>query len=267
MKNILTILFLAFSLYSFSQNKNQSAAITAEKQKSILQIQYEIDTLKANNDSLQQKVSDGKHALEYAEATYSTAQKVFTLKDNLFFGGLTLISVIIALISLFGLRNWIKNIVNSKVMELSKENTKELQRLITNEKWGLELRNRVKLIVINKLGTGLKSEIVNIIDDFGFVSIDLAELSGEAFIKGLKTKKISIKRNSFTIVILDDTLTEYGKKDGVSFMEEIKRLNIGVILYGESKLPDYELKAFAKNPYSFYNNIMQLMKYMDFKER
>ncbi len=149
---------------------------------------------------------------------------------------------------------------------MTERNTQEIKRLIENERWGIELKNRVKIIVLNKLKTRIKPEVLQVIEKFDYTEVDIEELTGESFKSALKVKNLVVRKNSFTIIIMDDNITDFAVNDGASFINEIRKLQIGILLYGEAKLPEYELKAFAKNPYSLYSNLNQLMKYMDFRE-
>lgn len=267
MKKIILLVLLLTGLAAFSQqNINQGKSDNTPLTNA--QLLQEIKELNDKIDSLQSSIISTNQAVKYAENTYDTAQKIYSLKDDLFVGGIALLSVIIALISLFGINFWIKNIMTSKLNELTEKNTREIQRLISNEKWGIDLRSRVKIIVLNKKGTGIKPEIEGVINGFDYSTIDIDKSQGGSFNTQFNEKGIVIAPNSFTIILLDDAVNALFSDKGVSLITYVQNLGIGVLLYGESKIPStYELKAFAQNPYSLYNNLMQLMKYMDFKKK
>ncbi|MDP2722174.1 MAG: hypothetical protein Q8O72_05415 [Bacteroidales bacterium] len=267
MKKILLIVLLLMGYVVIAQ-QNSKQTVSNDNQLTNVQLKLEVKKLSEKIDSLQRSIIDANQTLQYAENTYKTAQNIYTLKDDLLSGGIALLSIIIALISLFGINFWIKNIMTSKLIELTEKNTKELQRLLSNEKWGIDLRSKVQLIVLNKKETGIKPEIEGVINGFNYVPVEIDKATDESFITKIKEKGIKITPNSFTIILLDDAVNELFSDKGVSLIKYVQKLGIGVLLYGESKISlNYDLKAFAQNPYSLYNNLMQLMKYMDFKNK
>jgi hypothetical protein len=263
MKKLSLHFIIIMVFFSCLEIKSQTTVSSTGSQNEVQKLQNEIQNLKIKIDTLQRKINDGKHNLDCAEVTYTTATRVFSLKESIFVFILPILSLIVAIALFFGLNQFIKFIINNKVNELSEQNIKEMNRLVTNEKWGINLRKRVKLLILNKTGTSIKSKILTIVKDFEHYEIPLNEFSGKAFTDGLEAKKVKFSKDNLTIAILDDTITEYEVVDTSSFMNEIQKQKMGILLYGNSKLPDYELKAFASNAYSFYDNLMKLLKYMD----
>ena len=48
-----------------------------------------------------------------------------------------------------------------------------------------------------------------------------------------------------------------------TFINYLDENNIGILLYGGGSIKkEYELKGFAKNPYTLYDNLMKLLKYI-----
>ena len=78
-------------------------------------------------------------------------------------------------------------------------------------------------------------------------------------IEGLKITDSNIK--TFINKLIQKNIDE--KENAKSLVEELESNNIGVAIFGYEKLPGYnKFKGYANNPYSFYSNLNNLLKYM-----
>ncbi len=265
MKSALLLIIISIGLLAFAQEDASKSVLPENKQKIdslemiLIQLESEIEAVKVNQKTTEK-------TMELAETTYQTAKEVFMWKDNWIFGGLAVISLIIAIISLLGVNWWIKNLVNHKVNVLAEKNTQELKRVITNERWGIDLRKRLKILILNIEGTNIKPEVEKIANEFKpeIINIQPGD-KGLPFTDILEKKGKNIESNSFTIIILDDPIFDLFNDNGDVLLNFVRSKNIGILLYGGRQIkPDYHFKAFANNAYSLYNNLMQLMKFMDF---
>ena len=256
---ILLFVFISSGAQNKTVNSKQQSDLTIE------QLQQDVETLqkqnKEQNDiirSLKDSISHVKNNAQKAEEVYQTAKEIYEIKDIFI---TWLIPLLLTIASLLGIGYWTKLWVS----KLTKSNMKEIKRLATNERWGIDLREKAFILIINKEGSTLQSNVDKITKTFNNREIiNINNLKKDELERILKDKNIKINKDELTIFIIDDNIDEMFPNDEEkkAFINFLNKNNIGILLYGKGQLPDYELKGFANNPYSLYTNLMNLLKYI-----
>ena len=226
----------------------------------------------AVQDSIRQigeRVDNGAETLDIAKEYSESADKL----QSIFLAFLGLLLAAVALFAGLGIYKHFK--INKKIAEYERE----LDRLLRTENETILLKRNAGILILhkgpqNKDDTAFKTlekSIVNQYDHAIHASLEnltdfkMDIFSNKGFNKNYQPKVVVLNDDLFAEFVNDKGFVkEENKKTVKDFLYKLEKENIGLVLFGNTKLKDFNhpYLAFANQPYSVYANLNNLLKYM-----
>ena len=276
---LLLIIALLFSLISYGQAKND-----------IKILQEDIETLKSQNKSLQneifdlQKLKNTTSQLEEKSKIIAETVKIAKNREDRFLNrieiGLLLFSLLLAVLSFIGfatLKKMITNLIADEVNTLKESNLHTIKRLISEEKWRMNLMEKSNIIVVNPNTEGDDKNLPAVLQYFSTKKVKV-NFDSDNIINEIVKK---IDDSKLNIVLLEDSGENWIKKS--DFKEQAINIvtNIPddcfIMYYGGRGFPNRESDyasfpnpkeiiarlSFVNAPSKLYSNLVDTLKYMD----
>lgn len=293
-KIIITLSFLLICSLSFSQNK-----------KEVEDIKLEIIELRKQNRVLQNeifKLQKNKNTTDKIEKEAELIRDAVTIakdRESSFLGRLELgafiITIIIGLLSFWGFNNIKKSVMNNILREVNtmkKDNLNTIKRLLSEEKWRMDLMAKSNIIVVNPNKKGDDPKLSAVLKYFPHSHIT-EPFSSSSLINKIEERKDANKLN---VVLLENSDGKWNISEGEGKIQVSKIItktsdDLFLLYYGDGYLPrndtnfktlleDNDFSDISPNdtkrlknifarvsatnmPSKLYPNLIDAIKYMD----